>query len=45
MGFSIKGKEIISSGDELSSSSTQETEESAEELVVPLPTPSEEEAQ
>ena len=45
MGFSIKGREIISSGDdELKSTSTEETEESTEELVVPIPTPSEEEA-
>ncbi len=46
MGFSIKGKEIITSGnDEIDSSSAQETEESTEELVVPVATPSEEEVQ
>ncbi len=43
MGFSIKGKEIISSGDEELKSSSDE--ESTEEVVVPIPTPTEEEAQ
>tara|TARA_B100001059_G_scaffold186283_1_gene188175 strand:+ start:32814 stop:32945 length:132 start_codon:yes stop_codon:yes gene_type:complete len=43
MGFSIRGKEIISSGDEELKSSS--TEESTEEVVLPIPTPTEEEAQ
>ncbi len=42
MGFSIKGKEIItSSDDELRTTSLENEEESTEELVVPVETPSE----